>query len=165
MDEVLVDKIYVYSLQSKSWNPLEHIEFKGYFVETVMTSDQRNVIIVPAFDEHDSHSNSIYVLTMNDNDVYSLRKSNIVRPEHGSCHIAITGGIMDEILVIGYIKQLFKTKEFVHIQLPPFYIMQMIAGWYGIEMLHWMTYNDGRKEKKHFAISVKWIMASLQDIS
>ena len=73
----------------------------------------------------------------------------------------------DERIVIGYIEQLFKSKQFknsahnrISCILPPVYIMRYIAKWYSEETIHWVTkYRQNvDKTKKHFAVSLKYIL-------
>eukprot|EP01084_Bolivina_argentea_P083288 150816_1 len=169
-NSICIKHIYEYSLESNVWTAVENVTFTGYWCSTAITSDQKNIIIVGGFDESRNISDNIYVLQIND-DGYKLRKSSISVPIHGECSVAIMGGIMDEMLVIGYVRTLFKTTKFKDIELPPCYIMQMIANWYQMEMLHWCEYTpfdvlerqDESFLNHHFAIPVKHILSSLED--
>eukprot|EP01083_Nonionella_stella_P172994 595342_1 len=135
----LLNHIYVYSLKSNTWISLPDFRFEGSLMQLALTSDQRHIIIAGGLDggSYSPPTDAIYVLEIRNKDEYVLRKSNIVCPMAGKCHIAITGGIKDEMLVIGYLKRLFNSSEFQTMQLPPFYIMKMIVTCFSVEMLHW----------------------------
>ena len=66
------------------------------------------------------------------------------------------GGLMDEKLVIGWIRHLFGSSEFQCLELLPLYLMQMIAKWFSEETIHVMQQNG-----KHNAISLRHIQAHL----
>ena len=63
------------------------------------------------------------------------------------------GGIFDEYLVVGWIKELFKTNEFKHLSFPPMYLIQLIVKRYSEEEIHWM-YHKAHIDNRHFTISV-----------
>merc|ERR1712129_69926 len=69
-----------------------------------------------------------------------------------------TGGVdsKDEILVIGFVNDCFKQKEFDNLQLPPAYIIEIIAEWYSAEMIHWIELDGDH----HRGIYLKEILAS-----
>ena len=122
-----------------------------------------NIIIAGGYNGYNG-DDRIHVLNINgdDKDQYTLKLSDITCPVRGPCIIEITGGIKDEMLVLGYIKYLFTLQKFVNIQMPPIYIIQIIAKWYSVEMLHWMLVSNKsdslyrvRKNKNHFAIPLK----------
>ena len=73
--------------------------------------------------------------------------------------------IMHEILVIGWIRKLFKTKEFKDLRLLPMYLLKMICGWYDQEMIHWLNidYCDYKKDDicNHQKIALKHILSNL----
>merc|ERR1712087_1040812 len=73
-----------------------------------------------------------------------LKRSSIKCPTVGECFAARTGGVdsKDGILVCGFINECFKSKEFENIQLLPDYLINIIAQWYGSEMIHWIGYTD-----------------------
>ena len=55
-----------------------------------------------------------------DENSYKLKQCNVKCPNIGkNILIRSGGGIKDELLVIGWIKRLFKTKKFKDILLPP----------------------------------------------
>ena len=65
--------------------------------------------------------------------------------------VLIGGGLESEMLVVGWIGQLFETVEFKHLRLPPLYILLWIALWFSQEDLH--CFDDWGYE--HFVIAVK----------
>ena len=69
-----------------------------------------------------------------------------------------TGGeIHGELLMIGWIRKLFKTEDFSTLQLPPLYLMQSIALWLSCEQLHWINYSSGA----HYTIKMHHIVTSV----
>ena len=89
-------------------------------------------------------------MDISDDNEYKLRKCDIQTPKAGNCQIVRMGGIEDECLVIGWIKQLFKTKEFKDLQFPPMYLIQLIVKRYNQEEIHWI-YNSACFENRHFS--------------
>ena len=69
-----------------------------------------------------------------------------------------TGDLRDEVLAIGWIRQLFGTSEFESLELPPLYIMETIASWYSVEMIHVLQENE-----HHYAIPLTDILSSLSE--
>ena len=96
---------------------------------------------------------------MKDDNDWKIKRSIISCPDVGRCRVVRSGGVdsKDEILVIGFIKQCFKMKEFKHLQVPPVYIMILIANRYSAEMIHWL------KDNNHYGIYLKDILLSLYD--
>ena len=77
-----------------------------------------------------NYNDKLFVLDISDDNGYKLKESSIKPPNTLSSQMILMGGeIEDELLVIGWIKQLFETKEFKKILLPPMYIMKMIGLW------------------------------------
>ena len=90
---------------------------------------------------------------------YDLAEYKMAMPIQGlRTLVAIGGGLESEMLVVGWIKQLFEQKEFKHMRLPPLYILQWIAIWFSEEDLHCF---DNWGQNYHFVIAVKDIVASV----
>ena len=68
--------------------------------------------------------------------------------------IVRSGGLKDEMLVIGWIKPTFGSAALGHLELPPKYIMQMVAKWYYEESIHFIASHGGN----HFAIKLKHLL-------
>merc|ERR1712228_53612 len=101
-------------------------------------------------------ANDIFVLDMKNTNEWKLRKSKI--PFNVIPRFAVrTGGIdsNDENLVIGYIRDCFKQKEFENIQLPPSYLMKMISEKYNAETIHCID------KRERWCIYLKDILNSL----
>merc|ERR1712192_5804 len=109
---------------------------------------------IKIIDDEDNDVDDIFVLDMKKKDLneWILRRSSIKCPKIGICHAVRTGGIdsKDDILVNGFIKDCFKKPSFDNIQLPPSYIMKMIAMWYSAEMIHWLNDNDNKNIHRHY---------------
>ena len=63
-----------------------------------------------------------------------------------------------QMSVIGWIRQLFESSEFRSLVLPPVHLMETIAEWYSMEMIHVI-----QEKEDHYAIPLRDIMASLVD--
>eukprot|EP01083_Nonionella_stella_P019754 54826_1 len=156
---------YLYALntgQRVQLPDINHIKYK-LISAAVLTNDEKH-IIMPC-------SDGLYVINIQFNTSceleYKLQKSLVCLPTsftgHAQCECLITGGWKDEILVIGYIKQLFMSTEFEDLRMPPIYLMKLISSWYVEEMIHLIEFNDGSMEREHVAIHVKNILSSLSD--
>eukprot|EP01084_Bolivina_argentea_P061211 111874_1 len=151
-----------FCLKSNKWQNIKHISFDYHAVSAVLTSNEQYVIISGGYHNNENrllnHTNVIHVLDIRNDNNYVLRKSEIVCPMSGYHYTVIMGGIKDEILVVGWIKYLFKTLIFKHLQLPPTYIVKLISQWYNQETLHWFEWGASlRKGQKHFCIDIKHI--------
>merc|ERR1712228_248791 len=132
------------SLSTQKWTKIKNIQFEGYEFGTVLTSNERYIILLGGKNDTISEGeevDNIFVLDMKneDNSKWKLRKSSIKCPNVGDCHAVRTGGVdsKDDILVNGFIKDCFKKEEFENMQLPP-----LIAMWYSAEMIHWIQRKD-----------------------
>ena len=151
--------IWKFCINSSQWQKM--MEFEYCNPSICLTSDERYVIIGGGDDANGHIMNKLYALDIREEDKYKLIECNIKLPAVGAYQIARTGGgLQDEILVIGWIKQEFKKNDFNDLLLPPMYIMQMIALWYNQEMIHWVC-GDGEQEKYHYCIKLKHILSSL----
>lgn len=143
--------IYKYCLKINRWQKLRLIPFAHVYGSIVLTSDEKYILM--------SHTDSRYVHAFNidNNRVY---KSSVQRPVEP--HFLIkTGGIKDELLVVGWIRFVFKLPETQYMQEPPMYLMTLIARWYSQEELHWISkcYNQ------NFTINIQDVLCSLKNIA
>ena len=148
--------IWKFCLILQKWAKLQFIgpDFKQANVRCVLSLNEDFVIIAGGWDRNLEKSDEIFVLDLRDDNHYKLKKSQIKCPQKGICDLVrFGGGIQDELLVIGWIKDLFKTTDFKHLSLPPMYLMKMIQSWYNQEMIHWLQKNE------HYAIKLKYILS------
>eukprot|EP01084_Bolivina_argentea_P253416 425658_1 len=156
--------LWIHSVSSNHWKKLKNISFEGYSFGCVLTSNERYIILFGGFAynynyECDTARNNIWVLDMKYDNNWKIKKSEICCPMFGHCHGVRSGGIdsKDELLVIGFIKKCFAMKVFIHLDLPPVYIMKLISRWYCGEMIH-LIKND---IQSHFGIYLNDILKSL----
>ena len=134
------------------WNPIPNITFNTKQTSVITTFDQKYLFIVGGF-KNFIPTQDIYILQKKDNDEYKIRLSHIQAPFAGKCHIVITAGTSsDELVVSGFIRELFNTPKFVGFLYPPFYIIKIIINWYNTELLHWI-------QTKHYAIPISHILS------
>ena len=141
--------------------------FEYSITSCALTIDEKYVIIAG----EQSHNNNadIFILDLTSNE-YKLYKSQIKLPLFGICNywmnMIIIGGPIDEILINGWIKKLFKTKEFEHLSLPPTYLIRMISQWLDQCMLH-VFYSQPEYNRpwtihsKHYEIRLSQILDSI----
>ena len=127
----------------------------------MITSDEKYIILYAQCDvNYVLNGEMFYVLDITDDNQYKLKKSLIKPPKTGRCNILLRGGgIEHEMLVIAWIKQLFKEKEFTHLPLPPMHLMKLICSWYVQKEIHWI--GCGNKDNEHFAINTRHILSDL----
>ena len=70
-------------------------------------------------------------------------------------HMTIMGGPMDETITDGWIKKLFRTSSFKHLNLPPKYLIKLISQFYDQPMLHILYTGD---ISKHYKIQLEQIL-------
>ena len=147
--------IWKFCLISQKWTKLQFVgtDFKQANVRCALSSNEDFVIIAGGWDNIMEESDEIFVLDLRDNNQYKLRKSEIKCPQKGKCGlVTLGGGIQDELLVIGWIKDLFKTINFKHLSLPPMYLIKLIQSWYNQEMIHWL------QPQEHYSIKLKDVL-------
>merc|ERR1712176_863087 len=64
-------------------------------------------------------------------------------------------GARDNLLVIGWIRELFGTSDFEQFELPPLHVMEGIVPWYAMEIIHVIEDNGG-----HFSVALQDVMTS-----
>ena len=155
--------VWRYCMKENKWKEINELSFSLQSVTCVISANERYVLIAGGKKISDNlsfdiseYNYKIFALDISDDSGYKLRECTIKAPGIFS-HIILMGGeIEDELLVIGWIKQLFKTKEFKDLSLPPIYIMKIIGLWYNQEELHWI----GRKQ--HYVVGLNHILCSLK---
>ena len=150
--------------EKKQWEKLS-IPLPLKYVDIIVTSDENNIVLFGGYDITGGNSyykmkpsQKIMTLNVESND-YKLIPSNVECAIGGECMvISIGGGNENELLVIGWIKNLFKT-HFMNMPLPPMYLMKSLASWYKQETIHWFVY-DKACGPQHQAINVTSILKS-----
>ena len=161
--------IWRYCLKQEKWKKMKKLSsFSLEFVVCALSANEKFVIIaggdIVSTDDmiHGEYNHTIFVLDISDDNNYKLKECTIKLPKkYEHPQIALMGGDSDdESLIIGWIKELFKTKEFKDLSLPPMYIMKMIGLWYNQEGLHWIQ--DGDDYNNHYVITLKHMLRSLK---
>ena len=161
----LYPDLWLFSLATQKCRKLKNIQFEGFGFGAVLTSNERYIVLLGGANDTTDPAGEVYDIFVfdmkgSDDSKWKLKRSSIKCPAKGYCGAVRTGGIdsRDEILVIGFIKDCFKQKGFEHIQLPPLYIMKMIAQWYSAEMIHWLSWRDNAE---HYGIYLKNILSAV----
>merc|ERR1712244_80488 len=100
----------------------------------------------------------------NDNE-YELKRSKICCPKSGGHHmVRVNGKANDELLMMGYIRNLYKTVMFEDVEIMPDDIIKFAMKWCKTEMIHWIEFESPssidyqKNEKMHFAIPIQDIV-------
>ena len=153
--------VWRFCLKKRKWEQLKEILLHLADVSCATSMNENFVIIAGGikfrYDQHHEYNDKIYVLDIRDDDNYRLREGTIKMP-YCSSIILMGGAIEDELLVIGWIKRLFKTKEFKHLSLPPMYLMKAMCLWYDQEEIHRFKHSD----KSHHVMKLDHILSSLK---
>ena len=92
---------------------INEIEIDFYGCQSVLTADENYVIISGGYDYISEAIKTIYVLNIKDENGYILKQSSICSPISGDFMMLRSGNkLKDELIAIGYIKTLFKSKQF-----------------------------------------------------
>ena len=167
--DVALFAIWKYCLKKKQWSQVTELAFDLKYVTCQLSANEKYVIISGGVDRDNTgelmDNDKIFVLDITTDD-YKLRECNMKMPRAQSWprpEILLLGGeIEHELLVIGWIKKLFETKEFENLTLPPMYILKMIGLWYNQEELHWMHYEKHNEESDHHIMTLNQILSSLK---
>ena len=154
-------KIYISNLGSNEWKMIQEKCPWKVTMAAVLTSDENHVIIAGI--KGDDEGDDIYVLNIKDLDNVTLSKSKIKCPKPGLHHLLKSGDIQrNELLVMGYIRNLFNSDEFHGATELPMEILMLIVKWHHNEMIHWIEWNSKQKENEHYEISVSSILSNLE---
>ena len=147
--------VWRHSIETKKWKKITKLPFCHETRSPVLTSDEKYIIMSDGLEDH------IYALDISNGDdtMYPLYQSTLKGPFNEAHFLMKTGGLRDEILVMGWIKKRFRAYK--GMPLPPKHLMVLIAIWYSQEEIHWI----GKYSKLHFAVNVKHILSSLHEIS
>merc|ERR1719361_212104 len=91
---------------------------------------------------------------------FVLTETNILCGNLDPVSLLRTGhGVRDDLLVIGWTRELFATSDFEHLELPSLHILQSIVPWYSVEMIHVIEDKGG-----HYAIPLQDVMTSVDEL-
>ena len=155
-------EILKYSVESKKWSGTG-IEFKYWGPFAVLTPSETYIILSGGTraDEH-RFEEKIHVLEIVDDANWNLYESKVQIPEGIDHHLAVTGGVEGDHLVIGWTRELFKKQEYLELAFLPLYLLELIGKWLWCEELHWICrrthYDDTQIKDSHRAIDVKHVL-------
>lgn len=144
--------LWEYGVKTKKWRKNKIWKFRQQIQCAVLTTDEKYIIMSSIKSQY------IHVLRIDD---YEFYRSSVKIPCTQPHFIVQTGGIKDHVLVVGWIKWVFKSSEFRFMEEPPMYLMTLISHWYNNEQIHWI----GKYYDRHFVIDIKHIFSSLTVIS
>lgn len=141
--------IWTLNLKTNEWTTNNTIKYKLTVSSAALISNQQFVIL------YDRKQTKIYLLDIRYDD-YTTSQCIIQTPfEHASIMERTEGGIKDEMLIFGWIKQLFQQSQFQEMVLPPVYIIKLLMKWYSAELIHFICGGT-----THFCIAVKHLLLS-----
>eukprot|EP01084_Bolivina_argentea_P302323 521817_1 len=146
--------IWKYCIATNEWKKVKGITFGYYGHSVALSSDEAYIVIAGGHDKAYNKVNMMHVLDIRDDNNYVLRKCSIKCPMSGRHKIVRSGGgLKDQLLVTGYIKQSVKS-------LPALDIINLIQRWYYEETIHWIQRQNRTNYKKqnHFVINIKQII-------
>ena len=159
--------IWKFCLNTQKWSKLMDFDYK--YVDSALSLNENYIIIAGGYEGHvfTTKSNKIFVLDLRDEIAYKLKECKIELPKSGPCSI-VRVNMKHEILTIGWMRRLFRTKEFKDLILPPIYLLKMISSWYSQEIIHWFDvwytrekYRNKNETHSHQKIHLKYILSNL----
>ena len=144
-------EVWNHDLKTRKWKKIRELEFMHTPKAIVLTSDEHYVIL------SNSHSRDIYAMDIS-TPAYKLYKSSVKNPWKEEHLMTKVGGLKDELLVFGWIKHLFKTKELKLVQEPPIYLKVLVGSFYSKEEIHWI----GQNSKRHASITINQVLTTLK---
>ena len=147
-----------FSLLDKKWEKLKHITLPPNMRQfgVVSTRDERYIILFGGCD-----LDNIYIYDTRNN---ILRKSDIKCPMRGDIRATISDDLdEDKLVTSGFINRCYKGKDFMNVQLLPFYLIELISKWYQNQNVYLLkqcadagTLSDF--ESLHFTINIDHIL-------
>ena len=141
-----IRQIWQFSFGAKKWTEWgDHIKFAGEYGMSVLTNDEKYVIL-----DGGSRSPKIFIL---DIDEQCMLNCSITFPERELSLLTKTGDIeRDNCLIYGYSRNV-KSLEI------PVEIINLLVEYYSVEMLHWIQYGSWNSHKQHYQIPVSKILS------
>ena len=162
--------IWKYCLILNDWKLI--LTFHFNVISWVLSPNEKHIIIIG----DKKNNNNIFIVNLIDDKSglkLELKKSETKLPKISDklkCYyinMTIMGGPMDETITDGWIKKLFRTSSFKHLNLPPKYLIKLISKWYDQPMLH-IFYSNGNMRasvnSKHYQIQFEQILKYSKDI-
>ena len=130
-----------FSLKTCKWRKIENIVYEYYIGKALVTMDGKHVLLSPVYEDDvgAEQCDTMFILDILDDGKYEFRKSKIKIPDDfcGADYVhrmmAITGGGNDDILVSGFIRNLFEKNG---MRMPYDDIINLIGLFYDSEVLH-----------------------------
>eukprot|EP01084_Bolivina_argentea_P272614 464215_1 len=146
-------RIWKYSLVSDKWKPIGCDCVNEPFVDSILTYNEQNIVLI-------NKNGDIFVWNWQHDKQLKKCKLRIPSGFGRDFHLSRTGEYKNEILVNGFVKQLFQCDKFKELQCPPTYIIKLISNFYiSAELIHVLCKRGIWYE--HFAIDIKHIIANL----
>ena len=160
--------IYEYSLNNDKWTKWG-IKIPSDDASTVtLTNDERFMIIFSGWADRIGERSPDKIMFRNKIFIYDFRMKKIMESKikspsdnrfykHSLC-TSTRNELAEELLVFGYVKAIYKSTNFKHIQELPVYLIKFIGKWISIEFIHFIN----RDKLKHWRISVDSILENAE---
>ena len=158
-----VKNIGIFSMKTQTWTTIDNLYFNRYGFGAVLSPNERYVLLFGGMIPGVGPTDDISILDIRNDNQLTLRESNIRCPYKGVCSVvrAIGFDIKDSILIMGYMKQCYKNKEFNQYVSIPTDIISMIHQWYCGDMVH---YFFRRKHWYWYSITNQHFIVNTQKI-
>ncbi len=142
-----------YCLISNKWKEINLISNKWKEVlahMSVITSDEHYIII-------GASTGKIYILDIRDQNNYKLSKSKIYYPFQHRLIVRTSNKCKNELIIIGWIKNIFISQQFDKSLMPPLGIIKIISQLCYEEMIHCIERSKAKQKKKkgHYLIYIQ----------
>ena len=155
--------IWRFLLKSEKWEKLHDGNTFGLRSTSCVLTAREDYVIITGDVSYKGHV--MYVLDMRDEEEFKVRECAIKTPEfpcYGMDVCRVGGSVKNELLINGWIKELFKDMKFNDLSLPPMYIIQLIEKWYDQEEIHLVKNGESfQVPKDHYCIKLRHILTSL----
>ena len=163
-------EIWRFTLDDHKWAKIEGIciESRANLLATTLSQDEKFIVMM-------DWNINILVLDISNENEFKIFKTDIGSPVNDDAYdyrdigpkgvdgiVCLGGGLWSDMVVIGWTKRLYGRKEFKKLQMPPLYLLQMIAHWLSTEELHYIRHREEDSPAMHFVISMERILASIK---
>ena len=189
--------IWRYEVATKKWTHIERFGrvFNFAFCDVALTSDEEYVVIVggrplsadESNNEIEMDGDRIFVLDIRNENEYKLWNTSIVADKSilnrrwfnqnnwgHRCQITQCAPLRDDLLISGWVRQLFASESFDDMDSPPRVIRQLIGKLNGVEdMVHWILLMNTKSKcndpsmdaisARHHAMPLKEILRAMSD--
>ena len=151
-------KLGIRICKANVWRKFDLTYFYSYAATTLTQNEE--YIIISGGHTNKECNDCIYVIDIRNDKNYRIEQLHGIRvPKLQTAHniFSFRGGIKQQLLINGFVRNLFKLSEFQDLLFPPNDILQIVYNWYCVEEIHWIETGE-TNGNDHFTVELSHII-------